>query len=117
MSATNLVGVDGNTEEARVGVDQLVHVSDPQVPQHRRVVEVGQVGHVLAAVELGRVHLAHQVLLEHLLLPLDGHGDLLPLGVLDGALGEASAGLVRHPTRLFRVIGLCLQANESMSIR
>ena len=92
-------------------------VSGLEVVEDTGLVEVGQVGHVLAAVELGRVHLAHQVLLEHLLLPLDGHGDLLPLGVLDGALGEASTGLVRHPTRLFRVIGLCLQANESMSIR
>ena len=52
-----LVGVDSDTEEARVGVDQPLHVAHLQVKQDRGVIEVGQVGHVLAAVVLGRVHL------------------------------------------------------------
>ena len=63
-----LVWVDGDTEEARVGVDQSLHVSHLQVEQHRGVIEVSQVGHVLTAVELRGVHLAHLVLLVHLLL-------------------------------------------------
>ena len=111
-----LVWVDRYTEEAGVRVDQLVDVSDPQVPQHRRVVQVGQVGHVLAAVELGRVDLPNQVLLEDLLVAaLDLDGDLLPLGVLNEPLGVPARGLVRHPARLFWVIRLGLD-KESITI-
>ena len=58
-----LVGVDSDTEEARVGVDKLVNISDPQVPQDRGVIEVSQVGHVGAAVELGRIDLPNLILL------------------------------------------------------
>ena len=58
-----LVRVDSNTEEARVGVDEFVDVSDPQVPEDGSVVEVSQVGHVCAAVELGRVNLPDLILL------------------------------------------------------
>ena len=64
----HLVGVDGDTEEAGVGVDQLVDISDLQIPENRGVIEIGQVGHILAAVELGGVDLTHLVLLVHLLL-------------------------------------------------
>ena len=58
-----LVGIDGDTEEAGVGVDQPLDVPLVQVEEHGGVVEVGQVGHVLAAVVLGRVHLGDQLLL------------------------------------------------------
>merc|ERR1712073_87014 len=64
-----LVGVDGDTEEAGVGVDQLVLVPDHGVPQDAGVTKVGEVGHVLGAVVLGRVHLVKPSLLEHLLFP------------------------------------------------
>ena len=40
----------------RVGVDELGLVSGLQVPEDGGVVEVGQVDHVLALLELGRVH-------------------------------------------------------------
>merc|ERR1712073_284192 len=62
-----LVGVDGDTEEARVGVDQLVLVPDHRVPQDAGVAQEGEIGHVLGAVVLGRVHLVKLSLLEHLL--------------------------------------------------
>ena len=95
----NLVRIDSNTEETRVGIDKLVDVSHFQVPEHRGVVQVGQVGHVLAAVKLGRVHLPHLVLLEHLLIAtLDGDGHLVSLCGLDETLEEASGWLVWHPT-------------------
>jgi hypothetical protein len=68
-STVYLVGIHSHAKETGVGVDELVDVADPQVPQHGGVVQVGQVGHVVAAVELGRVDLPHLVLLEHLLLP------------------------------------------------
>ena len=64
----HLVRVDGDTEEAGVSVDKLVDISDLQVPEDGGVIEVGQVGHVLTAVELRGVDLAHLVLLVHLLL-------------------------------------------------
>ena len=64
----HLVGVDGDTEEAGVGVDQLVDISDLQIPENGGIIEIGQVGHILAAVKLGGVDLTHLVLLVHLLL-------------------------------------------------
>ena len=54
-----LVRVDGDAEEAGVGVDQLVLVPHHRVPENAGVAEEGQVGHVLGAVELGRVDLAN----------------------------------------------------------
>ena len=93
-----LVGVDGNTEEAGVGVDQSLHVSHLQIEQHGGVIEVSQVGHVLAAVKLGRVHLPNLILLEHLLITtLDCDGNLVSLGGLDKTLEKASGWLVGHP--------------------
>ena len=52
-----LVRVDGDAEEAGVGVDQLVLVPHHGVPQHTGVPEVSQVSHVLRTIKLGRVHL------------------------------------------------------------
>ena len=69
-----LVWVDGDTEEAGVGVDQPLDISLVQVEQDGRIIEVGQVGHVLAAVILRRVDLGDQLLL--VLLGLSGSGTL-----------------------------------------
>ena len=69
-----LVRVDGDTEEAGVGVDQPLDVPLVQVEQDGRIVEVGQVGHVLATVILGGVDLGDQLLL--VLLGLSGSGTL-----------------------------------------
>merc|ERR1712045_343494 len=75
-----LVGVDGDTEEAGVGVDQLVLVPDHRVPQDAGVTQIGEVSHVLGAVELGRVHLGDSrnliVVLECLFLAIDNNVDL-----------------------------------------
>ena len=104
-----LVRVDSDTEEARVGVDKLVDISDPQVPQDGGIIEVGQVGHVNATVELGRVDLSDLVLLPDLLLSLAGDGHLLPLRGLDHSLIEAPGGFVRDPAGLLGVVRLVLQ--------
>ena len=94
----NLVRIDSDTEETRVGVDELVDISHFQVPEHRSVIQVGQVGHVLAAVKLGRVHLPNLILLEHLLITtLYGDGNLVSLGGLDKTLEKASGWFVGHP--------------------
>ena len=104
-----LVRVDSDTEEAGVGVDQPLNVPLVQVEQDGGVVEVSQVGHVLAAVELGRVDLTDQVLLEDLLLAaLDLDRHFLALGALDETLGEAARGLVGHPAGLLRIVRLRL---------
>ena len=76
-----LVVVHGDTEEAGVGVDQLVLVPDYRVPEDAGVAEVGEVRHVLGTVELGRVDLADLFNLEGLGLAVDDDVDLLSLGV------------------------------------
>merc|ERR1719356_426666 len=112
-----LVRVDGDTEEARVGVDQLVLVPDHRVPQDASVTEEGEIGHVLGAVELGRVDLADGVGLVGLDLAVDVDGKLLSGGegvildlLLRDALKVAANILIRvgHPTALLWVVGLLL---------
>ena len=57
-------------------IDELGLVSGPQVVEDRGLVEVGQVGHVLALFKLGRVDLLDLVPLEHLLVVTDADLDL-----------------------------------------
>ena len=47
-----LVGVDGDTEEARVGVDQLILVPNDGVPENAGITKEGEIGHVLRAIKL-----------------------------------------------------------------
>merc|ERR1711881_234122 len=54
-----LVGVDDNHEKTRVSMDQLALVASLQIPEDRSIIEEGQVDHVLALLELGRVDLAN----------------------------------------------------------
>ena len=56
-----LVRVDGDAEEAGVGVDQLGLVPHHRVPEDAGVAKEGEVGHVLRHVELRRVDLADRV--------------------------------------------------------
>ena len=51
-----LVGVDSDTEEARVGVDHPGCITLFEVVQHSGFMEVGHHGHVLNFIVLGRVH-------------------------------------------------------------
>merc|ERR1712223_1570710 len=60
------VGVNGNTEETRVGVDKLVLIPNHRVPQDTGISKVSQTSHVLRAVKLGRIDLLNLVLLEYL---------------------------------------------------
>ena len=86
-----LVRVDGNTEKAGVGVDELLHIALLEVEEDGGLVEVSQVGHVLAAVVLGRVDLPNHVLLELPDLALVGahhqlHLHLVPVRLLNHSL-------------------------------
>ena len=112
-----LVGVDSDTEEARVGVDQLVLVPHHGVPEDASITKEGQVSHVLGVVELGRVDLANGVGLVGLDLAVDGDGELLASSegvILDllrvDALEVAALLLVGvgHPHALLGVVGLGL---------
>ena len=67
-----LVRVDGDTEEARVGVDQLVLVPHHGVPENAGITEEGEVSHFLGAVKLGGVDLTDGVRLICLDLSIDG---------------------------------------------
>merc|ERR1719232_1000479 len=96
-----LVGVDGDTEETRVGVDESLNVSLLQVEQDGGVIEIGQIRHVLAAVVLGRIDLGNKLLLKGFLLALPGtlgylDLDLVAGGLLDDTLGKLLLDLVTH---------------------
>ncbi len=67
------VGVHHHTEEARVGVDELSLVTDLQVVEDGGVIEEGQVGHVLALLELRWVDLPNLSRLEHFFLKREIH--------------------------------------------
>merc|ERR1711970_553795 len=77
VDGVTLVGVDGDTEEAGVGVDQLVLIPDHGVPEDASVTEEGEVSHVLRVVKLGGVDLADCVSLVDLVLALNVDGKLL----------------------------------------
>merc|ERR1711881_140125 len=108
VDGESLVRVDGDTEETRVGIDELILVPDNRVPQDTGVTKVGEVGHVLTAVKLGRVDLAHSVLLERLLLTSNTDGNFVSILGLQHTLQVASISLVWDPHRLLRIIGLSL---------
>ena len=106
-----LVRVDGDTEEAGVGVDELGLVPDHRVPEDASISKEGQIGHVLRHVKLGRVDLADLLRLVGLHLTIDIDRDLLangfPVGDLHLLLGEAlqvtSVGLVGNPGALLAI--------------
>merc|ERR1719494_880230 len=91
VKRVTLVRVDDHDEEARVGVDQLGLVPGLQVPEDGGVVEVGQVDHVLALLELGRVDTTNLASLEGELLVAnsDSHLDA-EVGALHAKLGDVA---------------------------
>ena len=113
-----LVRVDGDTEEAGVGVDQLILVSNHGVPEDTGVTKEGQIGHVLGTVELGRVHLADRLALVGLHLAV--HVDCQLLARVERVIAdvlilhetlEVAADLlvgVGNPAGLLGVVGLLL---------
>ena len=103
-----LVWVDGDTEEAGVGVDQLVDVADNGVPEDTSVSEECEAGHILGAVKLGRIDLADDLLLVYLDLSINIDRHLISILVLDETLEISSVGFVWDPEGLLGVIGLGL---------
>merc|ERR1712083_206061 len=107
------IGIDGNTEEARIGVDKLIVVPNTRVPQDTSIIQICQPSHIVGAVELGRVDLTNLVLLEDFdlfgLHELDGN--LFTLNRFDETFQVSTSTLFRNPDRLFRVIRLRLELN------
>ena len=52
------VGVHHNTEQARVGVNELCLISGLQIPEDRCIIQESEVSHVLTLLKLRRVDLA-----------------------------------------------------------
>ena len=63
-----LVRVHNNTEQTRVGVDELGLVPGLQVPKDRGIIEKGQVSHVFTLLKLGWIDLANLIRLVGLFL-------------------------------------------------
>ena len=68
LTRVTLVRVNDNTEEPRVGIDELSLEADLQVMEDRGIIQVSQVGHVFALLKLGRVDLAQLLCLENFFL-------------------------------------------------
>merc|ERR1719414_1766720 len=82
VDGESLVGIDGNTEETRVGVDQFVDITNDRVPVDAGVTKEGKSSHVIGAIKLGRVDLVNLVLLEGLHLSIDIDNALVALSGL-----------------------------------
>ena len=65
-----LIGVDGNTEESRVGIDQFILVPDHTVPENASIIEISQTSHILRAIKFGRIDLSYHILLENFRLKM-----------------------------------------------
>jgi hypothetical protein len=70
VNGVPLVGVYHNTEETRVGVDELGDKAYFQVPEDRSVIQESQVSHVFTLLKLGRVDLANIRRLKSLFLEI-----------------------------------------------
>ena len=65
VDGETLVGIDGNAEKTRVGIDKLVLIPNNGVPQNTSITQVCQSRHVIGAIELWRVYLCNLILLEN----------------------------------------------------
>merc|ERR1719266_2725969 len=112
VERVTLVGVDNNHEETRVGVDHLALVTGLEIPEDGSIVEEGQVDHVLALLELGRVDLAYLSSLQGELLVSHGHlalaAGILQVSRLQDTLAVAAGLGVGDPDRLLGIVGLAL---------
>ena len=59
-----LIGINGNAEESRVGIDQFILVSDNAVPKNTCIIKVSQSSHVIATIKFWGVNLSNHILLK-----------------------------------------------------
>merc|ERR1719515_67378 len=108
VDGESLVGIDGDTEETRVGVDKLIDISNDRVPQDTGITKISEISHVLRTVINWRIHLVKLSLLEHLHLSLDVDLGFATLNGVEGTLKVSTSGLVRDPVGLLGIIRLGL---------
>ena len=77
-----LIRIDGNTEQARVGVDEFILVPNHRVPQDTGIIKISQASHVITAIKLGWVDLVNLVLLENLDLKNKNRHDFTNYSIL-----------------------------------
>jgi len=99
------VWIHHNTEETRVGVDELGAETDFQVPEDRGVIQEGQVSHVFAHLKLGRVDLANFGGLEGFLL-VSAHDNSLGAIILSKHALEVVSLVIGAPVRLLGIVRL-----------
>jgi hypothetical protein len=105
-----LVGINGDAEETRVCIDQLILVPDNRVPENTGITKIGQIGHIFSAVKFGRVRLTDLILLEHLYLTANIDFDLGAILGINESLEITTINLlVVDPDRLLGVVGLGLE--------
>ncbi|GMR58681.1 hypothetical protein PMAYCL1PPCAC_28876, partial [Pristionchus mayeri] len=83
VDGKTLVGIDDDAEETRIRVDHHGVVSLSQIVQHTRVIQEGEVGHILSLLELRWVHLLRVVLLQRYLSLGSDDGKNISLRRLD----------------------------------
>ncbi|GMS79708.1 hypothetical protein PENTCL1PPCAC_1883, partial [Pristionchus entomophagus] len=55
VDGKTLVRIDHNTEQTRVRIDHHRVVSLSQIVQYTRIIQEGQIGHILSLLEFGRI--------------------------------------------------------------
>jgi len=55
----SLVWIDSNTEKPRIGVDELILVSDYRIPENACVIQIRQSRHIILTIKLWRIDLAN----------------------------------------------------------
>ena len=68
IDGKTLIRVNNHAEESRIGIDKLGFVSNLKIVKYRRIIKIGQVRHVFALFELGRVDLSKFLILEDFFL-------------------------------------------------
>jgi len=112
VDGETFVGVDGDTEETRVGVDELILVPNNRVPQNASVTKEGQTSHIVRAVKLWGIDLTNLILLEDFgVLAQNLDSDLLSINGFNETFIITASGLVRNPTGFLRIIRLGLKLN------
>jgi hypothetical protein len=95
-----LVGVDHDTEKARVGVNDVALVSLSEVVEHGGLAQVRQLSAILNTIELGRVHLVDEGFLELELVSLVGADSGDSTRSAKDLGGDETSLLVRSPGHL-----------------
>merc|ERR1712223_278875 len=107
------VWVDGNTEEARISVNEFILVPNNCIPQDTSISKEGHTSHVIRAVEFWRVDLSKLCSFENFDISClyDFDSGLFSFNGLNKTFKVASSSLVRDPVRFLGIVRLGLELN------